>query len=156
MSGHIVYWTENISNILVFIMDIHDSELLNADKSVPKYSLAGRTVYAKCVSVYDGDTAQFVFRPSPKQRLCRYSCRMIGYNSAEIRGGSEAEKTQAQICKKALSDMILNKIVTLDLGEFDKYGRPLVTVHLGDIDVNKWMVEHDYGKLYMGKGAKEW
>lgn len=133
-----------------------DLELANADKKVPKYTLAGLTVQAKCVSVYDGDTAQFVFRTSLGQHLYRYSCRMIGYNSAEIRGGSAAESTQAQISKRALSDMILGKIVILDLGEFDKYGRPLVAVRLGDLDVNKWMIDHGYGKLYTGRGAKTW
>ncbi len=133
-----------------------DAELLRADKSVPKYTLAGRRVMAKCVSVYDGDTAQFVFRADVGQPLCRYSCRMIGYNSAEIRGGSEAEKAQAQVSKNALSDMILHKIVTLDLGEFDKYGRPLAAVHCAGVDVNRWMIDNGHGKLYTGRGAKEW
>lgn len=133
-----------------------DIELLNADKNVPRFSLKGITVAAKCVAVYDGDTAQFVFRLAPGQPLYRYSCRMTGYNSAEIKGKTAEECAAAKIARDALRDQILNRIVQLQIGDFDKYGRPLVTVTLGYVNINSWMIIGGYGVEYDGTGAKKW
>lgn len=130
-------------------------ELINATSNTPKFTLSG-TVQAKCVSVYDGDTASFVFRIAPTLPLYKFSCRMIGYNSAEIRGGSEEEKKKAVESKNALSEKILNKIVTLQIGEFDKYGRPLVIVTCDGVNINQWMLTNNYGKTYNGRGEKQW
>ncbi len=145
---------------MLYIMRVYtaevDKKLVKATKETPMYTLAGQEVYAKCVDVSDGDTAQFVFRVASNQPLYRYSCRMTGYNSAEIKGGSEEEKEQARASKQALSEQILGKVVVLSVGTFDKYGRLLVTVRSGEQNINKWMIEHGYGKPYMGHGEKQW
>jgi endonuclease YncB( thermonuclease family) len=133
-----------------------DDVLMRATKKTPKFSLDGTATFAKCVDVYDGDTAQFVFRIFPVGPLYRFSCRMMGYNSAEIKGQTEEERNKALEAKKALSDLILDKVVALKLGKFDKYGRVLVTVSVNNIDVNKYMVDNNYGKIYTGRGAKLW
>lgn len=133
-----------------------DPELLASSIKTPKYSLDGTLVHAKCVKVYDGDTAQFVFRTDPGKPLYRYSCRMRGYNSAEIKGGSAEEKAKAVLSRDALAGLILDRVVKISLGDFDKYGRPLVTVNVDGVNVNEWMVEGGHGKPYTGAGEKVW
>ena len=128
--------------------------LESADKKVPKFSLAGLETKAKIVKVYDGDTIWAVFEYAGK--ISRFNCRMNGYNSAEMRTDDPAEKESAVKSKEALAELVLDKIVDLHLGDFDKYGRPLVQVYSGGVDVNKYMVENGFGKKYTGRGAKEW
>jgi len=81
---------------------------------------------------------------------------MAGYNSAEIRGGTDEEKSKAIESKDALSKLIMNKLVKLDVNGFDKYGRILVKTSIDDIDVNKYMLDNNYGKSYNGAGEKNW
>jgi endonuclease YncB( thermonuclease family) len=130
------------------------SDLSLASQSTPLFSLAGQIVQAKCVSVYDGDTANFVFKLCPGASLCRFRCRMADYNCAEIRGASEEERTSAKTAKQALGALILDKLVTLRLGTFDKYGRILVRVTCDGVNVNEEMLK--YGKPYTGRGLKQW
>ncbi len=133
-----------------------DIELTNATTKTPKFTLDGCVVRAKCVKVYDGDTAQFVFRHGEGRPLFRYSCRMMGYNSAEIHGESAAERAAAQLAKAALAEKILGKVVLLNIGKFDKYGRPLVVVYNDIENINKSMVAAGHGQPYTGQGEKKW
>jgi endonuclease YncB( thermonuclease family) len=139
-------------------------DLQSAGIKTPRMTFAGQTVIAKCVSVYDGDTAQFVWLVNDKHY--RFTCRMAGYNSAEINGSTELEYKLAQKHKQALQDKILNKIVQLDLGHYDKYGRILVTVTFDGIaeqpadmleheSVNSWMIRTKNGFVYNGSGEKK-
>ena len=47
-----------------------------------------------------------------------------------------------------------NSLVTLDMLEFDKYGRILVNVYKNGINVNEWMIKNGYGYPYYG-GTKK-
>lgn len=121
----------------------------------PKWSFEGTSVTAKCVKVYDGDTATFVFIPYPNSQPRSFSCRFVGYNSAEIRTKDPTEKAKGIAARDYLSSMILNQIVKLDLGPFDKYGRILVQVYLQDgCHVNAEMLRSGHGKPYDGTGPK--
>lgn len=128
-------------------------DLINSTIKTPKFTIAG-SYTAKVVKVYDGDTFWAVFKFNGG--LHRFICRMAGYNSAEIREGSDEEKAKATEAKEELSKLILNKIVKLDVNGFDKYGRILVRTFIDDIDVNKYMLDNNYGKIYNGSGEKNW
>ena len=132
-----------------------DAELASSSVNTPKFSLAG-TYVAKCVKVYDGDTAHFNFSPWPGMHCRRFCCRFAGYNSAEIRSTIATERIAAIACREALAGKILGKIVTLMVGDFDKYGRLLVTVYLDGVNVNQWMIENGHGFVYSGRGEKKW
>jgi micrococcal nuclease len=133
-----------------------DADLLNANAKTPKFTFKGTKCSAKCVHVYDGDTAHFVFRPFPQAEPRRFVCRMLGYNSAEIHGSTTEEKLKAIESREALSRMILGEVVTLDLDAYDKYGRILATVYHDNVNINRWMVDNGHGKEYFGKGEKLW
>jgi endonuclease YncB( thermonuclease family) len=82
---------------------------------------------AKCVGVYDGDTITLTF---PFANNYYYaSCRCYGYNCAEIRTSDIDEKAKGIIARDRVRELILGKIVYVEFGANDKYGRPLVTVH---------------------------
>lgn len=135
---------------------LSELDLLNqCDIKTPKWSFEGRIVNAKCVKVYDGDTATFVFIPHPNTKPCSFSCRLLGYNSAEIKTKDINEKALAIASRDYLSSLILNKIITLHLGTFDKYGRILVDVYSSSIHVNSLMIQSGYGKPYNGTGPKQ-
>lgn len=130
-----------------------NQDLINSTAKTPKFTITG-SYAAKVVKVYDGDTFWAVFNFN--NGLHRFICRMAGYNSAEIRGGSDEEKAKAIESKEALTKLIMNKIVKLDVNGFDKYGRILVKTFIDDIDVNKYMLDNNYGKPYNGAGEKKW
>ncbi|SIP85838.1 SNase-like [Pacmanvirus A23] len=130
------------------------TELQATTDKTPKFTLCGLKVLAKCTHVYDGDTIHAVFKFNNVMQ--RFTVRMQGYNSAEIKGVTEEERTAAQRAKKALCDLILNKIVNLEIGDFDKYGRLLGTVIVDGINVNAYMVAGGYGCNYDGSGEKLW
>lgn len=137
-------------------MKMSEIELLNAcSVKTPKWSFNGTCVTAKCVKVYDGDTATFVFIPYTECKPCSFSCRFNGYNSAEIKTKDAEEKAKAIAARDYLASLILNKIVKLKLGPFDKYGRILVDVYIEEsFHVNSEMIRLGYGKYYDGTGAK--
>lgn len=140
----------------IVLLTTMNDELVSASDSTPKFTLKGVKVDAKCVQIHDGDTAHFVFKPFPSLPLYRFVCRMFGYNSAEINGKTVEERAKANDSKNALIQRILGKIVSLHIGDFDKYGRLLVEVYDGDESVNKWMIDNGYGVVYYGEGEKLW
>jgi|LauGreSuBDMM15SN_2_FD.fasta_scaffold05102_3 endonuclease YncB( thermonuclease family) len=106
----------------------------------------------KVIKVYDGDTITIAskYPGAENSPMYRFSVRLNGIDSAEIKGKTVAEKEQAVIARDALSKMILNKIVTLKNLSTEKYGRLLAEVYLDDLHLNAWMLEHNYAVPYDG------
>ena len=110
------------------------------------------------IKVYDGDTitiaSKLPFTNHHKDTMWRFSVRLNGIDCPEIKGKSESEKNVAQIAKKTLSDLILNKKVELKDVQLEKYGRLLATVVYNKRNINDWMVEQRLAVKYDG-GTKE-
>ena len=105
----------------------------------------------KVIKVYDGDTITVAARlPYKGSLLYRFSVRLNGIDTPEIRGKNEDEKQCAQLAKKALSDIILGKTVQLREVKTEKYGRLLADVYFGNLCLNKWMIEEKYAVEYDG------
>jgi micrococcal nuclease len=103
------------------------------------------------IKVYDGDTITIASKlPYLESPLYRFSVRLNGIDCPEIKGEDEHEKTCAQIAKKELSDLILNKVVTLQNLQTEKYGRILADVYINDLHLNKYMVEKRLAVVYDG------
>lgn len=117
-----------------------------------KFTLSG-TYEAKCIKVYDGDTAHFAFKVFGD--YYKFKCRMAGYNSAELKSKDPVEKEAGTAARDFLSNLICGKMVKLEVGDFDKYGRLLVNVWLDNVHVNSLMIQ-DHGKKYNGHDEKEW
>ena len=132
---------------------------LNRAEQGEYFSFKGQSVKAKIVSVYDGDTCTAVFRF--KGRLIQYRIRLLGIDTPELKPllscPSRAEVVaSAKRAKKALEDHVLNKVIILELGDFEKYGRILGTLYIrksfnrkGE-NINKWLLNNGYAKEYYG------
>jgi micrococcal nuclease len=105
----------------------------------------------KVVKIYDGDTITIAAKlPYDDSPMYRFPVRLFGIDSAEIKGKSENEKRLAKIARDALSELILDKIVTLLIVDTEKYGRILAVVYLGDLNINTWLLANKYAIPYDG------
>jgi len=80
--------------------------------------------------------------------------RLNGIDTPEIKGKNEDEKRSAQIAKQALENLILHRDVVLKNTQTEKYGRILADVYIGELNLNKWMLDNKYAVPYDG-GTKK-
>ena len=111
------------------------------------------------IKVYDGDTFTLAGHlPYDGSPLYRFSVRLNGIDCAEIKGKTEEEKEYAIRARKELEDLIMDKTVTLKNVKNEKYGRILADVFVGDLHVNKHMIDKGLAVEYDGgaKTTKSW
>ena len=109
------------------------------------------------IHVYDGDTITIVSKlPYDASPLYRFSVRLAGIDTAEIKGKTERERELAQEAKIALQKLILNKVVALKNLKTEKYGRVLADIYLGDLHVNQWLLDNKYAIQYSGGAKTNW
>ena len=116
--------------------------------------LDGKTVEAKVVSVYDGDSIKVLFPLNGV--LYKWTCRLDGIDTPEIRTSKLQEKELGFKVRELLRDKILNKIVQLNCKTMDKYGRLLVTVIHQETNINQWLIDNEYAYEYHGGRKKSW
>lgn len=104
---------------------------------------------------YDGDTFKCIVNipgstnPIPV-KIC---CRMLGYDSPELRTKDINEEKLAIQCRDILRDLILGTSINMTITGTDKYGRFLVTVeHPEDPEdiINNMMIDRNLGHPYKG------
>ena len=109
----------------------------------------------RVIKVYDGDTITIASKlPFDNSPLYRLSVRLNGIDAPEIKGKTDDEKIASKQVKDALSNLILNKYVTLKNIQSEKYGRILADVYIGDLHVNEWLIKEKYAVKYDG-GTKK-
>jgi len=108
----------------------------------------------KVLKVYDGDTITIGTRFPNSNVVYRFSVRLSGIDAPEMKGKTDAEKQSALRSRDRLSDLILFKMVRLENVKYEKYGRILADVYLGNVNVCSWMVAEKLAKPYNG-GKKE-
>jgi micrococcal nuclease len=108
------------------------------------------------VKVYDGDTITIASKMpySYESPLYRFSVRLKGIDTAEIKGKSADEKEAAKIAREELKKLLLYEDVTLKNIQSEKYGRILADVYLNDMHINQWMIDNHYAVEYDGKTKK--
>ena len=102
----------------------------------------------KVVKIYDGDTLTIAFYLNGK--LYRTQVRLLGIDTAEIKGSSETEKSRGLQAKTALVGKIMDKTVNLRKVGTEKYGRLLAEVWLGDENICEWMLVQGHAVPYTG------
>lgn len=110
------------------------------------------------IKVYDGDTITIVTnklnKDSTSNEVYRWSIRINGYDTPEIKTNNPSEKQCAELAKKTLSDLILNKMVNIEIIEYDKYGRLLCNITTqteNPIYISKFMLDQRLAVPYFGK-----
>ena len=124
------------------------------DDTIDELSLENQEKIGKVVSVYDGDTIKIVFPLHDK--LFKWNCRLSRVDTPEIRTRNKLEKKYGYEVRDKLRDKILNKIIKIKCGEFDKYGRLLTEVILDNENINQWLIDNDYAFEYDGGTKKSW
>ena len=104
----------------------------------------------KVIKVYDGDTITVAAFLKGQSQCYRFSVRMRGIDSPEIKTQNPLEKIAAINSRDKLSAKILNKIVYLkDIGN-EKYGRILADVIFKGDNMSQWMLDNDMAVHYNG------
>jgi endonuclease YncB( thermonuclease family) len=130
----------------------------SANNKTKMFSFEDRVCEGKVVDVYDGDTVKIVFPLTDKEpeRLFRWNCRLINVDTPEIRTKNLKEKEYAKEVRDALRKKILNNIVEVHCKDFDKYGRLLVEIVYENVNINKWLIDNNYAKVYDGGKKSKW
>jgi endonuclease YncB( thermonuclease family) len=103
------------------------------------------------IKVYDGDSITIASRlPIDNSPLYRFSVRLNGIDTPEIKGKNEDEKIAALGARDALSQLILHKTIVLKNVGTEKYGRILADVYLDNLHVNDWLIREKYAVKYDG------
>ncbi len=104
-----------------------------------------------CIKVYDGDTITVATRlPFKDSPLYRFSVRLNGIDTPEIKGKTSDEKELAIKARDALSKQIINKEVELKNVALEKYGRLLADVYINNRHMNQWMIDQRFAVEYSG------
>jgi micrococcal nuclease len=129
-----------------------------ASTKTNKFTLKGYKTYAKCVYVYDGDTVHMVFKQPHSNECFKWIIRINGIDTPEIKSKNHNEKNAAIIARDYLRSLILDKIIIVECGDFDKYGRLLGELYLegNNIPLSKQMIEKGYAKTYDGGTKDGW
>jgi endonuclease YncB( thermonuclease family) len=129
---------------------------LSSITDAPDFSkcVDGKTLEAKVISVYDGDSIKVIFPLNGE--YFRWSCRLNGVDTPEIRTKNLKEKEMGLKVRDLLREKILDKIVTLKCGELDKYGRLLIDITYENENINKWLIDNNYAYEYTGGTKKSW
>jgi len=112
------------------------------------------------IKVYDGDSITIAGHyPMYNSPLFRFSVRLNGIDTPEIKGKTEEEIKMAKEVRDALTNLILHKVVKLKNIGSEKYGRILADIYLDDLCVNEWLINERYAVKYDGgtkKSPKSW
>jgi len=123
----------------------------NYNKLTKFYTLNKINVWAKIVHVYDGDTVHAVFSLPNSSTIYKYKLRLAHIDTPELRSKNIKEIKKANEAKKVVENMILNKIVYLELEGEDKYGRILANIYINNINLNQYLLDNKYAYRYEGR-----
>jgi micrococcal nuclease len=134
------------------IIDLIPEEDLS---KVPDFSLKGHKTYARFSDCYDGDSTKAIF--SFQGSIFKWTCRLDGIDTPELRTKNTEEKKAAIVARDALKGIIMGPKLKIECGEFDKFGRLLVKIETAEgKDVGESMIEQGYAKPYHGGHRPEW
>ncbi len=112
---------------------------------------------AKVVKVYDGDT--ITIAAFFNGGIHKFNVRIYGVDCAEIKGGTEESKAKAVEAKEFVENMILNKIINIDVLNNrsyggrkirEKYNRLLAICRYKDLDIAEELIKNKLGVPYYG------
>ena len=110
--------------------------------------------HGKVVKVYDGDTITIASQLPGSSTLYRFSIRLAGIDTPEIKSHNPVEKERAIYVRNQLHDLLFGKIICLTNISMEKYGRVLADIYLDDLHVNEYMIRQKYAYRYNG-GKKQ-
>jgi len=151
--------------------------------STPQFTLNGKKMYGRVVSVYDGDTITVVLNVFGE--FYKFNVRLSGIDTCEVKSKNEKNKELACFARSRMISLITNKDISevstlkdkrtinnflnknvycvwVECLEFDKYGRILGYIYRleenveGGRSINSIMIEEGHGRAYSGGTKEEW
>jgi endonuclease YncB( thermonuclease family) len=131
-------------------------ELENIDiKKVKKFDFNNFKTLAKCINVHDTDTITIIYKYN--NEYYKSNIRLSGIDSPELKSSNIEESNWCKEGKAYLESIILNKIINVNMGKFDKYGRILGYIYtLNNECINDLLISKSYVRAYDGGHKKEW
>lgn len=125
-------------------------------KTVKEFSFDGFNCLAKVIRVHDPDTITIVFKY--QNTFYKKNLRLNGIDAPELHSKI---KSEADLCKAGqvyLSGLILNKIIKVHMGAFDKYGRILSNIYLypDNTDIIQNLITGGFVREYDGGHKDTW
>jgi endonuclease YncB( thermonuclease family) len=120
----------NLKNTKPYIPDIHFGRVIK---------VYGGDTISIATQLYNGDLI-------PTKEMYNFKVILNNIDTPDIKSSNDDERVLAIVARDALSTLVMDNIVRLEDISYDNYGRLLCNVFLEeeDIDVCKWMVEHNY------------
>jgi len=135
-----------------YFSNLYYDWLYKETENVELFSFNGYTVVCKVVYVYDGDSIHIVLPLKESKKLVKIKTRLYGIDTPEIRNQTQKEK--ALFAKNRLIELLkeTNYIVKVCCGNFDKYGRVLVTLYSSkyEISLNDILINEGHAVRYFG------
>jgi len=133
-------------------------------ENTPWLSLESQIVKCKVIDVYDGDTITVILPWNGS--VFKKKCRLTGIDCAEIKTKDLREKSCGYDAKQFLANTIKDKELWIHCGDWDKFGRLLITIfntreEVGNFEksINQKMIDSHYAYKYDGKAKsafKDW
>ena len=119
------------------------------------YTLEGRSVIGKVIRVVDGDSIK-VSIPIDGH-IWTFPVRIANIDCPEIRTRNDKEKILGFKAKSRVEELTLGKIVSLELGKFDKFGRLLGIVFTSEeVNVGDRLISEGLAVEYSGGKRPDW
>lgn len=134
---------------------------INIETAPKPFTMNGRELWCKVISVYDGDTVNLVFLDGPGL-LKHYRLRLYGVDTPEMKPPKNAENRaniieSAKNAREFLAEKVENKIVFVRFKAEEKYGRLMGDIYLSnqpyEQSVNSMLIESGHALPYFG-GSK--
>lgn len=115
-----------------------------------EYSLEGRSVLGKVVRVIDGDSIKVSIPVDG--HIWTFPVIIADIDCPEIRTRNDKEKALGLKAKARVEELVMGKIVSLHLREFDNFGRLLGSIVTSyGVDVGKDLISRDMAVKFEGK-----
>jgi endonuclease YncB( thermonuclease family) len=128
-----------------------EQKLLSLDiKKFTEYDLNGTKCICKVLRVHDVDTMTVGFKLSSK--FYNKNIRWIGIDSPELHSKIPKESQLCRLGRNFIIENYLNKLVIVEFGSPDKYGRFLANLYDRDTgeNLNQKMIEYKFARAYGG------
>ena len=106
---------------------------------------------AKFISAYDGDTIRLDIDLGFGIWMHNQPIRLFGIDTPELRVSNTKEKERAILARDKIRE-ILETAETIIIQTYKdrkgKYGRWLAIIYADGTNVNEWMIENRYAKVY--------
>lgn len=104
------------------------------------------------IKVYDGDTITIATKLPliDDENYYRFSVRLRGIDTPEMKTSNEDEKEIALLAKEYVKNLVYNKTVQLQDIEYDKYGRLLSNVYYNETNISTFLLEKRLALAYDG------